>query len=76
MSRIFPKSATSQLAQTILRSVLGQHELDGMLAAREKLNTDIQGILDEQTDVWGIKVSNVELKRVDIDESMIRAIAQ
>jgi regulator of protease activity HflC (stomatin/prohibitin superfamily) len=69
-------SATSQLAQTTLRSVLGQHELDEMLAEREKLNTDIQAILDEQTDSWGIKVSNVEIKHVDIDESMIRAIAR
>ena len=68
--------ATSQLAQTTLRSVLGQHELDEMLAAREKINSDIRKILDEQTDAWGIKVSNVELKHVDIDESMIRAIAQ
>ncbi|HEX5513858.1 MAG TPA: slipin family protein [Gammaproteobacteria bacterium] len=69
-------SATSQLAQTTLRSVLGQHELDEMLAEREKLNSDIQNILDEQTDVWGIKVSNVEIKHVDLDESMIRAIAR
>jgi regulator of protease activity HflC (stomatin/prohibitin superfamily) len=68
--------ATSQLAQTTLRSVLGQHELDEMLAERDKLNTDIQQILDDETDAWGIKVSNVELKHVDIDESMIRAIAQ
>ncbi|MBK8174973.1 MAG: slipin family protein [Rhodospirillales bacterium] len=68
--------ATSQLAQTTLRSVLGQHELDEMLAEREKLNTDIQQILDEQTAAWGIKVSNVELKRIDLDESMIRAIAR
>src|SRR5918995_3687130 len=64
--------ATSQLAQTTLRSVLGQHELDEMLAEREKLNADLQRILDEQTESWGIKVSNVELKHVDIDESMIR----
>ncbi len=69
-------SATSQLAQTTLRSVLGQHELDEMLAEREKLNTDIQSILDKQTDSWGIKVSNVEIKHVDLDESMIRAIAK
>jgi len=69
-------AATSQLAQTTLRSVLGQHELDDMLAGREKLNADIQKILDEQTDAWGIKVSNVEIKHVDIDESMIRAIAR
>lgn len=68
--------ATGQLAQTTLRSVLGQHELDELLASREKLNTDIQSILDEQTDGWGIKVSNVEIKHVDIDESMIRAIAK
>jgi regulator of protease activity HflC (stomatin/prohibitin superfamily) len=68
--------ATSQLAQTTLRSVLGQHELDEMLAEREKLNKDIQEILDKQTDAWGIKVSNVEIKHVDIDESMIRAIAR
>ncbi|MBD3654753.1 slipin family protein [Kangiella sp.] len=68
--------ATSQLAQTTLRSVLGQHELDEMLASREKLNEDIQEILDSQTDAWGIKVSNVEIKHVDLDESMIRAIAQ
>src|SRR5210317_604538 len=67
--------AVSQLAQTTLRSVLGQHELDEMLAEREKLNHDIQGILDRQTDAWGIKVSNVEIKHVDLDESMIRAIA-
>jgi len=69
-------AATSQLAQTTLRSVLGQHELDDMLAARDKLNLDIQRILDEQTDAWGIKVANVEIKHVDIDESMIRAIAR
>ena len=69
-------AATSQLAQTTLRSVLGQHELDQMLAERETLNADIQKILDVQTDAWGIKVSNVELKHVDIDESMVRAIAQ
>jgi regulator of protease activity HflC (stomatin/prohibitin superfamily) len=68
--------ATSQLAQTTLRSVLGQHELDEMLAEREKLNVDIQNILDKQTDAWGIKVSNVEIKHVDLDESMIRAIAK
>lgn len=68
--------ATSQLAQTTLRSVLGQHELDEMLAERERLNIDIQNILDEQTDAWGIKVSNVEIKHVDLDESMIRAIAK
>ncbi|WP_196138716.1 slipin family protein [Aliikangiella sp. G2MR2-5] len=68
--------ATSQLAQTTLRSVLGQHELDEMLASREKLNADIQDILDKQTDGWGIKVSNVEIKHIDLDESMIRAIAK
>ena len=68
--------ATGQLAQTTLRSVLGQHELDELLAERERLNQDIQTILDQQTDQWGIKVSNVEIKHVDIDESMIRAIAR
>lgn len=67
--------AVSQLAQTTLRSVLGQHELDDMLAERDKLNRDIQAILDRQTDAWGIKVANVEIKHVDLDESMIRAIA-
>ena len=67
--------ATSQLSQTTLRSVLGQHELDDMLAERERLNADIQTILDKQTAAWGIKVSNVEIKHVDLDESMIRAIA-
>ncbi len=68
--------ATGQLAQTTLRSVLGQHELDELLAERERLNLDIQEILDKQTDQWGIKVGNVEIKHVDIDESMIRAIAK
>jgi regulator of protease activity HflC (stomatin/prohibitin superfamily) len=68
--------ATSQLAQTTLRSVLGKHELDEMLSERDKLNEDIQKILDRQTDGWGIKVSNVEIKHVDLDESMIRAIAK
>ena len=68
--------AISQIAQTTLRSVLGQHELDEMLAERDKLNRHIQSILDEQTDPWGVKVTNVEIKRVDLDESMIRAIAQ
>lgn len=68
--------ATGQLAQTTLRSVLGQHELDELLAEREKLNDDIRAILDQQTDAWGIKVSNVEIKHVDLDESMIRAIAK
>ncbi len=68
--------ATSQLAQTTLRSVLGQHELDEMLSERERLNIDVQNILDKQTDAWGIKVSNVEIKHVDLDESMVRAIAK
>jgi len=68
--------AVSQLAQTTLRSVLGQHELDDMLAERDKLNKDVQAILDRQTDAWGIKVANVEIKHVDLDESMIRAIAK
>jgi regulator of protease activity HflC (stomatin/prohibitin superfamily) len=68
--------ATSQLAQTTLRSVLGKHELDEMLAERERLNIDIQQVLDAQTDAWGIKVANVEIKHVDLDESMIRAIAR
>ena len=68
--------ATSQLAQTTLRSVLGKHDLDEMLAERDKLNHDIQAILDSQTDAWGIKVANVEIKHVDINESMVRAIAR
>lgn len=68
--------ATSQLAQTTLRSVLGQHELDSILAEREKLNASLQNILDEQTNAWGIKVTNVEIKQVDLNESMIRAIAK
>ena len=68
--------ATSQLAQTTLRSVLGKHDLDEMLAERDRLNRDIQTILDQQTDEWGIKVANVEIKHVDLDESMIRAIAK
>lgn len=68
--------ATSQLAQTTLRSVLGKHDLDDMLAERDKLNQDIRAILDSQTEEWGIKVANVEIKHVDIDESMIRAIAR
>jgi len=68
--------ATSQLSQTTLRSVLGQHDLDDMLAERDKLNADIQALLDQRTDNWGIKVANVEIKHVDLDESMIRAIAQ
>ncbi|CAG0944916.1 Protein QmcA [Gammaproteobacteria bacterium] len=67
--------ATSQLAQTTLRSVLGQHELDEMLAERDKMNGDIQRILDRQTDAWGIKVSNVEIKHIDLNETMVRAIA-
>ena len=71
-----PWEATSQFAQTTLRSVLGQHDLDEMLSQREKLNVDIQHILDQATDAWGIKVANVEIKHVDLDESMIRAIAQ
>lgn len=69
-------AATSQLAQTTLRSVLGQHDLDEMLSSRDQLNRDIQNILDAETDVWGIKVANVEIKRVDLNESMIRAIAR
>ena len=69
-------AATTQLAQTPLRSVVGQHELDEMLASRDRLNSDIQRILDEPTDAWGIKVSNVELKHIDLDERMIRAIAK
>lgn len=68
--------ATGQLAQTTLRSVLGQHDLDEMLSQRDKLNADIQNILDEQTSSWGIKVTNVEIKHIDLDESMIRAIAK
>jgi regulator of protease activity HflC (stomatin/prohibitin superfamily) len=68
--------ATNQLAQTTLRSVLGQHDLDQMLAEREKLNLDIRKILDEQTDAWGIKVSIVELKQIDLNETMVRAIAR
>lgn len=71
-----PFGATSQLAQTTLRSVLGQHELDDMLAERDKLNADIQAILDEQTDAWGIKVTNVEIKQIELDENMVRAIAR
>lgn len=69
-------NATSQLAQTTLRSVLGQHDLDEMLSQRDKMNADIQNILDEQTASWGIKVTNVEIKHVDLNESMIRAIAK
>jgi regulator of protease activity HflC (stomatin/prohibitin superfamily) len=70
------RNATSQLAQTMLRSVLGKHNLDDMLGGREKLNMDIQQALDTQTGTWGIKVSNVEIKQVDLTESMIRAIAR
>ncbi len=70
------RMATSQLAQTTLRSVLGQHDLDELLSERERLNRDIQTILDDQTDAWGIKVVNVEIKHVDLNESMIRAIAR
>lgn len=68
--------ATSQLSQTTLRSVLGQHELDDMLAERDRLNDDIQSILDKQTEAWGVKVANVEIKHVDLNESMVRAIAK
>ncbi len=68
--------ATSQLAQTTLRAVLGKHELDEMLAERERLNLDVQQILDAQTDSWGIKVANVEIKHIDLNESMVRAIAR
>jgi regulator of protease activity HflC (stomatin/prohibitin superfamily) len=68
--------ATSQLAQTTLRAILGKHELDQMLSERDKLNSDIQEVLDQQTDAWGIKVSNVEIKQVDIGENMVRAIAR
>jgi len=71
-----PFEATSQLAQTTLRSVLGQHEMDDLLAQRDKLNADIQRILDQNTEAWGVKVSNVEIKHVDLDESMIRAMAK
>jgi len=71
-----PMNATSQLAQTMLRSVLGKHQLDEMLSDRERLNLDIQTALDAQTDSWGIKVSNVEIKQVDLTESMVRAIAR
>jgi len=69
-------NATSQLAQTTLRSVLGQHELDEMLAEREKMNADLQEIIDKQSDAWGIKVTNVEIKHVDLNENMVRAIAK
>lgn len=70
------REAVSQLSQTTLRSVLGKHELDEMLSERDRLNRDIQQILDEQTDAWGVKVTNVEIKHVDLDESMVRAIAK
>ena len=70
------RQATSELAQTTLRSVLGKHDLDEMLSERDKLNNDIQSLLDSQTDSWGIKVSNVEIKHIDISESMIRVIAR
>ena len=70
------EAATSQLAQTTLRSVVGQHDLDQMLAERERINAEIQRILDSQTDAWGIKVSNVELKHIDLNETMVRAIAK
>ena len=69
-------AATSQLAQTTLRAVLGKHELDELLSERERLNLDIQRILDSQTDAWGIKVTNVEIKHVDLNETMVRAIAR
>jgi regulator of protease activity HflC (stomatin/prohibitin superfamily) len=71
-----PFEATSQLAQTTLRSVLGQHEMDDLLAQRDKLNADIQQILDQSTEIWGIKVAKVEIKNVDLDETMIRAMAK
>jgi regulator of protease activity HflC (stomatin/prohibitin superfamily) len=71
-----PYEATSQVAQTTLRSVLGQHEMDDLLAQRDKLNADVQKILDQNTENWGIKVANVEIKDVDLDESMIRAMAK
>ena len=69
-------AATSQLAQTTLRSVLGKHELDEMLAERDRLNADIQESLDKQTDVWGIKVTAIEIKDIDLNETMVRAIAK
>ncbi|MEE4249024.1 MAG: slipin family protein [Alcanivoracaceae bacterium] len=69
-------NATSQISQTTLRSVLGKHDLDEMLSERDKLNTDIQSIIDSQTDAWGIKVTNVEIKHIDLNENMIRAIAR
>ncbi|MFD2178406.1 slipin family protein [Veronia pacifica] len=68
--------ATSQLSQTTLRSVLGQHDLDELLSERDRLNKDLQGILDQQTDNWGIKIANVEVKHVDLDDSMVRALAR
>ncbi|MDO6498098.1 slipin family protein [Photobacterium sanguinicancri] len=70
------QEATSQLSQTTLRSVLGQHELDELLSARDELNNDLQGILDQHTDNWGIKIANVEIKHVDLDDSMVRALAR
>ncbi len=70
------RRATSELAQTTLRSVLGKHELDDMLSERDKLNQDVQDIIDKQTDAWGIKVENVEIKHIDLDETMIRAMAR
>jgi regulator of protease activity HflC (stomatin/prohibitin superfamily) len=72
----FPLDATSQVAQTTLRSVLGQHEMDDLLSQRDKLNSDVQVILDQATEAWGIKVSNVEIKDVDLDETMVRAMAK
>ena len=71
-----PFDATSQVAQTTLRSVLGQHEMDDLLSQRDKLNSDVQVILDQATEAWGIKVSNVEIKDVDLDETMVRAMAK
>ncbi|MBK1612209.1 hypothetical protein CKO44_01855 [Rubrivivax gelatinosus] len=70
------RQATSELAQTTLRSVLGRHELDAMLSERDKLNADIQGILDAQTEAWGVKVANVELKHIDLGENMVRVMAR
>src|SRR6202051_4730795 len=68
--------APSQLSQTMLRSVMGKHDLHEMLSERDRLNTDIQDALDKQTDAWGVKVSNVEIKRIDLDERMVRATAR
>jgi regulator of protease activity HflC (stomatin/prohibitin superfamily) len=70
------RQATSELAQTTLRSVLGRHDLDSMLSERDKLNNDIQGILDQQTEAWGVKVANVELKHIDLGENMVRVMAR